>query len=250
LDLAREVQQTLLPKTSKTIKSLDIAGQSIYCDETGGDYYDYIGFPELGQDRIGIAVGDVADHGIASALLMTTVRAMIRSRTIQPGNLGQVINHVNRLLCIDTEQTGNFMTLFYLLLDVHNKDIRWVRAGHDPAILYDTAKDEFFELDGKGIALGVDEKWCFKEYTRSGWNYGQLILIGTDGIWETVNRQGEKFGKDRLRQILRKNSHATAQRILQSVTDEITRFRQDAAQSDDITLVIIKAMPKQIKQSM
>ncbi|MBW1995905.1 MAG: SpoIIE family protein phosphatase, partial [Deltaproteobacteria bacterium] len=225
LNLAREVQQTLLPKKSIAIPRLDIAGESIYCDETGGDYYDYIGFPELGEGRLAVAVGDVADHGIAAALFMTTARALIRSRAVQSDDLGKMITEVNRLLCIDTEQTGNFMTLFYMLFDADRKQIHWVRAGHDPAILYDSAKDEFTELSGKGIALGVDDRWIYQQYSRNGWHYGQMVLIGTDGIWETVNRQGEKFGKDRLREIIRQNSHACSEKILKTIIDAVNDFR-------------------------
>ncbi len=172
---------------------------------------------------------------------MTTARALILSRTAQSGDLSQIVTDVNRLLCMDTAQTGNFMTLFFMRIDTVLNELRWVRAGHDPAILYDTVKDEFIKLDGKGIALGVDDKWLFKEYRRNGWNYGKTLLIGTDGIWETENELGQWFGKDRLREILRRNSHACAEKILKSVTDAIRDFRKEAPQTDDVTLVVIKA---------
>jgi sigma-B regulation protein RsbU (phosphoserine phosphatase) len=241
LNLAKEVQQNLLPDISMTFDGLDIAGQSIYCDETGGDYYDFLYFPELGNKRVGVAVGDVAGHGVASALFMTTARALLRCRAVQTGDLSQIVNDVNRLLCLDTDRSGNFMTLFLMLFDLDQKEIRWVRAGHDPAILYDTATDEFHELNGKGIALGVNEQWAFQEYYRKGWDYGQVVLIGTDGIWETENEQGQWFGKERLREILRKNSHASAEKILRTIIESLYTFRQQATQLDDITLVVIKA---------
>ena len=154
-----------------------------------------------------------------------------------------MVTDVNRLLCLDTDRTGNFMTLFFMLFDSDQKEIRWVRAGHDPAILYDTAGDEFVDLNGKGIALGINEQWSFQEYRRKGWDYGQVVLIGTDGIWETENEQGQWFGKDRLREVLRRNSHACAAKILQTITDELRDFRGRATQSDDVTLVVIKAKP-------
>lgn len=241
LNVAKEVQQNLLPEKSMQFDSLDIAGQSIYCDETGGDYYDFLFFPELGKDQLGIAVGDVSGHGVGAALFMTTARAMIRSRMIQPGTPSSIISDVNRLLCMDTAQSGNFMTLFFLVFDEKRKQIRWVRAGHDPAIFYDATKDEFTELDGNGMALGVDENFSYKDYSRDSWRYGQLILIGTDGIWEMQNNQGEYFGKDRLRQVLRQNNHAPAAKILQAVTESLADFRQRAPQEDDVTLVVIKA---------
>ncbi|UCD30843.1 MAG: SpoIIE family protein phosphatase [Desulfobacterales bacterium] len=247
LNLAMEVQQNLLPKQNLDLEHLDIAGKSIYCDETGGDYYDYILSPEPDSGRVAVAVGDVSGHGIASALFMTTVRALLRSRAMQTGNLSKVISDVNRLLCEDTDETGNFMTLFFMMVDSAEKEIRWVRAGHEPAILYDALRDEFDELGGDGMALGVDGERAFQEYRRNGWGYGQVILVVTDGIWETMNPQGHMFGRHRMRQILRQNSHAPAEKILQAMIRELNEFRQNAAQEDDITLVVIKAKPENKK---
>jgi sigma-B regulation protein RsbU (phosphoserine phosphatase) len=155
-----------------------------------------------------------------------------------------MITDVNRLLCEDTTETGNFMTLFFMVFDTVKRKIYWVRAGHDPAILYDSLKDEFDELSGSGIALGVDDKWSFQEYSLTGWGYGQVMLIGTDGIWETENPQGERFGRERLRRIICQNSHASAEKILQAIIDALTAFRQNARQEDDVTLVVVKAKPE------
>jgi sigma-B regulation protein RsbU (phosphoserine phosphatase) len=240
LGLAMEVQQSLLPREAPRIDGFDIAGQSIYCDETGGDYYDFIEFSELGQGRVGVVVGDVAGHGIAPALLMTTVRALLRSRIIQPGGLAQMITDVNRLLCIDTSESGNFMTLFFMLMDSDNREVQWVRAGHEPAVVYDPSTDFFSELYGDGIALGVDETWSFQENRQELWSDSQIVLIGTDGIWESENPQGEGFGKKRLREIIRKHKHQTSQEIVHAIIEALASHRQTAPQQDDITMVVIK----------
>jgi len=240
LDLAMEVQQNLLPRQPLKIGDLDIAGRSIYCDETGGDYYDFLTFFQDGQKKIGVAVGDVVGHGISAALLMTTVRALLRSRISQPGNLAQMIDDVNRLLCDDTSQSASFMTLFFLAIDTATKKLQWVRAGHDPAIVYDSSMDTFDELRGKGIALGVDENWSFQHNNRSRWTDGQIILIGTDGIWETENAVGKKFGKERVRQIIRQHANRAARDILQAITESLASFRQGASQVDDVTLVVLR----------
>lgn len=242
LGLAMQVQQSLLPKKPPEIEGFDIAGQSIYCDETGGDYYDFLEFTELGNGRIGIAVGDVAGHGIAPALLMTTVRAFLRSRIIQPGTLSQIITDVNRLLCIDTSDTGNFMTLFFMLIDSETREVRWVRAGHEPAIIYDLSRDSFDELYGNGIALGVDDTWSFKEHRQDVWTDNQIVVIGTDGIWESENPQGEGFGKKRMREIIRKNRNQSSEEIVQAITSALATHRQTAPQQDDVTMVVIKKL--------
>jgi len=243
LNLAMEVQQSLLPQRAPQIEGFDIAGQSIYCDETGGDYYDFIEFPELGQGHMGVAVGDVAGHGIAPALLMTTVRAFLRSRVLtQPEDLADAITEVNRLLCIDTAETGNFMTLFFMLIDSGNGKVRWVRAGHEPAMIYDPTTDSFDELLGRGIALGVDETWSFEDQIRELWSDSQIVLIGTDGIWETEDPQGESFGKKRLKEIIRQYKDKSSEEIVQAITDGLAAHRESAPQQDDVTMVVIKKL--------
>lgn len=240
LNLAKEVQQNLLPLQSINFCRLDIAGKSLYCDDTGGDYYDFLQFPELGENRIGVAVGDVAGHGISAALLMTTTRALLRSRIIRPGTLSQIVGDVNRLLGVDTALSGNFMTLFVMVIDCKNKWIQWVRAGHDAAEVYDPVSDSFRELGGDGMALGVDDAWCYQQYQEAGCTGNETIVIGTDGIWETENPLGERFGKERLRQIIRRLSRASSSAMIEAVFSAITDFRQTSVQADDITLVVIK----------
>jgi sigma-B regulation protein RsbU (phosphoserine phosphatase) len=153
-----------------------------------------------------------------------------------------MITDVNRLLCIDTSDTGNFMTLFFMLIDSETHEVRWVRAGHEPAIIYDLSRDLFDELYGSGIALGVDDTWSFKEHRQEVWTDNQIIVIGTDGIWESENPQGERFGKKRLREIIRRHNHQSSQEILQAITDALANHRQAAAQQDDITMVVIKKL--------
>jgi phosphoserine phosphatase RsbU/P len=241
LDLAMEVQQNLLPVTPPELDNMDIAGTCVYCDETGGDYYDFLQFSELGEGRIGLAVGDVAGHGISAALLMATARAMIRTRILQPGDLAQVANDVNRLLCLDTERTGNFMTLFLALLDTNQGDLCWVRAGHAPAILYDLDTDSFEELRGEGFALGFDSAGNLKAYRYDGWSPAKLLFIGTDGIWEAENPRGEQFGMERLRAILRLHCRSSSQLIMEAMLTAVMNFRQERAQEDDVTMVIVKS---------
>jgi sigma-B regulation protein RsbU (phosphoserine phosphatase) len=241
MDLAMEVQQNLLPQKPLQTEKLDITGKSIYCDETGGDYFDFFQFPALGPGKVGIAVGDVVGHGISAALLMTTVRAFLRSQMAQPGDLGRKVADVNRLLCLDTFESCDFMTLFLMVIDASKRELRWVRAGHDPALVYDPSSSSFNELNGRGSVLGINADWTFKEYKYSGWSDGQIIVIGTDGIWETENPGAEKFGKRRLREIIRQNSHGSAEEILHAITDKLAAFRQTAPQLDDVTLVVVKA---------
>jgi sigma-B regulation protein RsbU (phosphoserine phosphatase) len=243
LGLAHQVQQNLLPERTLTFGNLAVAGTSLYCDETGGDYFDFLQFPALGDGRLVIAVGDVVGHGVASALLMATVRALLRSRAAQGGAPGRIVADVNRLLCMDTAAAGNFMTLFFALLDPAAGEIRWVRAGHEPALLYDAGNDTFMDLRGEGMALGVDDTQEYACQTYTVWNDRHLLLFGTDGIWETENSGGERFGKKRLRRLLRAHWERTPEDIVRAVTNAVEAFRRDAVQQDDITLVVVKFRP-------
>lgn len=239
LEVAQEVQQNLLPQEIPVLAGFDISATAIYCDETGGDYFDF--FP-CGKDceYLGVAIGDVSGHGVPAALLMTTARALLRMRSSQPGSIAQVVNSVNRLLTADTYECGRFMTLFYLNLNQKNRRLHWVRAGHEPGIFYDPATDSFEELLGSGIALGVDAEWQYEENERKGLISGQIVFLGTDGIWETRRADGEMFGKQRLYDIIRHNAKNSAKSIEKAVLEKLGDFRGEFDQEDDITMVVIK----------
>lgn len=243
LTLAMEVQQRLLPAQPPQIEGLDVAGRSIYCDQTGGDYYDFLELTEMGPNRLGVAVGDVTGHGIAAALLMATGRALLRSRADRPGSMALMMCHINRQLSADTGHS-RFMTLCYLVIDAQGRTLRWVCAGHDPPITYDLRSGGFGELAGGGIPLGIDEDWRYAEYEAEASPDGQVILIGTDGIWEARNPAGEMFGKEPLYRIIRENAQRTAEQISQAVTETLAAFRETRSQEDDVTLVVIKVEPQ------
>jgi sigma-B regulation protein RsbU (phosphoserine phosphatase) len=240
LELAKEVQQNFLPKADPKIDGLDIAGQSIYCERTGGDYYDYFDLSEHHPGKIGIAVGDVSGHGISSALLMASARSSLRQRALLSGNIAQIISDVNRQLAKDVEESGRFMTLFCSEIDTLARRIRWVRAGHEPAIFYDPAANTFEELKGPGMALGVDETWRYEEKQKAGLTRGQIIVFGTDGIWEAHNASGKIFGKAALFEIIRQYAAKSAKEMVFAIIDSLNRFRQDVVPEDDVTLVVVK----------
>ncbi len=243
LALAMEVQRSLLPSRVPQIEGLDIAGKSIYCDETGGDYYDFIDTGMPGQGKIGLVLGDVSGHGISSALLMATARAFIRQRACMAGRISEVVDDVNHLLTQDVENSSSFMTLFYLSVDMPARRLRWVRAGHDPAIYYDPADDSFDYLVGDGIPLGVVADWAFEENQRDDLRPGQIIVIGTDGIWESRNADGTMFGKTPVLNLIRQNRDATAQQIRDAIIEGLDRFRRGVDLEDDVTLLVIKIEP-------
>jgi len=247
LELAEEVQQNLLPKEIPAIKGLDIAAKSIYCNKTGGDYYDFLNVAQNSAEKFNVVIGDVSGHGIAAGLLMTTARALIRSRSAQPGTLSQIVTEVNRHLTLDVYETSRFMTLFYLMVDPLNHLLKWVRAGHDAALLYNPASNNFEELYGSGMALGLDETHLYEENEKSDLAKGQIIFLGTDGIWETFNSEGDLFGKEPIKEIIRHKAAASANEIMNEILAALEYFRQGQEPEDDVTLVVVKitddAMP-------
>lgn len=238
MGVAREVQQNLLPQSSYRLEGLDISGASLYCQETGGDYYDILP-DKKEQCRVNVVLGDVVGHGIGAALLMASIRAFIRCRTALPGSPAEVIGDVNELLCRDTERSGNFVTLFYLVINRDEHNVQWVRCGHDPAIVYNLVNNTFSELRGEGLVLGFDSEWEFKESTLNLPDES-IILLGSDGVWETENEHGEQFGKERLKDLIAKKHHQSSEEITTAITDDVTRFRGNKPQDDDVTLVVIK----------
>jgi serine phosphatase RsbU (regulator of sigma subunit) len=239
LNVAQEVQQSLLPQQPPKEKCFDIAGSSLYCDETGGDYYDYIELPCLGSGTYAIVVGDVSGHGISSALLMAGVRAYLRGRVTRAGSVAEMISDVNRLVSADTIETHQFMTLFFLVVEAQTGSITWVRAGHDPALLYSPDEDHFEKLEGQGLPLGVEESWQYGDYTQT-LRAGQILVLTTDGVLEAHNEKGEMFGRDRLKEIIRRYAGLGAEGIRLAIIDAVTAFRGEAHQEDDITLVVLK----------
>ena len=239
LVLAEEIQRHLLPQSPPVMAGVELAGMSHPCRQTGGDYFDYL--PAAGQpEALDLVVGDVSGHGVAAALLMATARSLVRSRAARPGHPGEILGDVNRLLAADVERSGSFMTAFYLRLDLGNRRLDWSRAGHDAALLYEPLGRTFTELSGPGRALGVDPEGQWLTRSRVLPGGPALILIGTDGIWETRNPRGELFGRQRLHDLVARHAEAPAADLVAALTAALEGFRQGTEPEDDVTLMVAR----------
>ena len=132
--------------------------------------------------------------------------------------------------------------MFFLEIDASSQTLRWVRAGHEPAILFDPNTGKFEELSGKGMALGVVEDYRFQAYERHGWVPGSILIVGTDGIHESRNQEDTMFGQARSREIIRNHSAASAEAIQKAVIHALQDFKGEISQEDDVTLVVIKLL--------
>lgn len=166
LAVAREIQQRLIPQAPPPLAGFDIGAQSFFCDETGGDYYDFI---ELAGERLGVAVGDVSGHGIGAALLMTAARGVLRSYAGMEGSdPGTLFGALNRHLVRDVGDQ-EFMTLFYAEIDAARRSLRWSSAGHGPVFHYQRRTGEIKELPATGIPLGIVAEGSWEPAGRSPW---------------------------------------------------------------------------------
>ncbi|MYL84014.1 SpoIIE family protein phosphatase [Desulfovibrio aerotolerans] len=245
--LAKEVQQNLLPKAPPHLPGIDLAGATIFCDETGGDYFDYLSFAPAPDDGCDIIVGDATGHGIAAALFMATGRALLRGGQGVGCGPAALLTLANALLWQDTADSGRFITLYFLRLErgglADNGRLLWSRAGHDPAMIYDPATDRFEELLGPGLPLGVLPDYVYEEQSCPGLTPGQVLLLGTDGIWEARNPADEMYGKDRFREVVRAHATLPAEAIVAAVHADVAAFQANSPRDDDITLVVLKALP-------
>lgn len=238
LDQAQAVQQSLLPGKIPLRPGVDMAATAIYSGQTGGDYYDFL---ELAGDNLAVVVADVSGHGVDSALLMASARGFLRQAALCLSDTSRIVTTLNRHLSRDVAGSSHFITMFMLVLDPVNRRLEWVRAGHDPALVYDPVTDEFSELMGRGLPLAVDQESSYLAQRLGEWPQGKVLMLGTDGLWESFNTDGsEMYGKDRLREVIRRNADKSAQEILDAITTNWREFLDGGAQEDDVTLVVIR----------
>lgn len=244
LSLAREVQQKLLPTSAPQLPGFEFAGRCVYSEDVGGDYYDFVRFGNGSQvQSVGIIVGDVAGHGFVAALTMTSVRALLRSHAGDGRDMCSAMDAVNRYLAADSTG-GRFVTLLYLVIDPDERHMRWVSAGHGPNLIYNAENEQFEELAVSDIPLGVRANWSYQQCVRTDWPAPGLLIMGTDGIWETCNREGQAFGLDGLKTVVRAVAHLSAEQICNEIVETLRRFSDGVPQRDDITLVIVKLLPQ------
>jgi serine phosphatase RsbU (regulator of sigma subunit) len=239
LALAQEVQQNLLPSGTPNIKGLDIAGHATYCDETGGDYYDFLKIAGQPDTTATVVVGDVVGHGVAAAMLMATARGILLSRCRTPGSLAELLAHLNNQLVDDTGG-DRFMTMLLMAVDAERNEMCWASAGHEAPLVYDPVEDRFHNLNGSNMSLGLKKKTEYEERIFSDVKVGQIYMASTDGLWEAFNNSGEMFGKDRVRDLIRRCADLSAAEICERMNAELSTFLGDATPDDDLTFVIVK----------
>lgn len=242
---AAEVQVRLLPRRQPDVEGYEIHGGTKYCSEAGGDYFDYLEMRSSAtggderSDQLGIIVADVSGHGLGSALLMTAIRAVLRSAILDRGSdLVDAVSSVNRQMLHD-EGGGAFVTMFAGVLDRTEHTLAWLSAGHDPVLVYRRATDSTEMLQATGVPLGVIDDDAVAG-TTIRLDPGDIIVIGTDGVSQARDSEGMFYGFDRMTALIRKLADASADEIWRRLFDDVSRFEDAPSNDDDMTAVVIK----------
>jgi sigma-B regulation protein RsbU (phosphoserine phosphatase) len=232
--MAAEVQQRMLPRQAPQIAGLDIARVYVPTHELGGDFYDFIPLPD---DNLGLVVADVSGKGVPASLIMASVRASLRAQVDFLYYLYEVMSRVNRMLHRDVE-VGEFVTLFYGVLDVPNRRLTYCNAGHPPPFVL--RGDRIIELKSDNMVLGINPDEQF-EQSILHLESGDVILLYTDGLPDAMNFRGERFGAERIKEALRTIS-GDADTIAQNILWHMRRFAGLTERTDDITMVVARVL--------
>lgn len=237
LNIARQIQQDLMPKEAPLVDGYEIDGINITCDETGGDYFDY--FSANPAKFLHIAVGDVSGHGIGSALVMAAARAHIRASINNIPDMTQAISVINNVLSMDFEKNNQFMTLFIVRIDLIKNTFHYISAGHEIGLIYQPENETFLEFHSTGVPLGLMQDEVFEE-KMCQLHKGEIILLYTDGIKEAMNAKQELYGLDRLRKILRDNIKLSSTDLKKKIIEDVENYCGGVPRQDDWTVVIVK----------
>lgn len=237
LEIARTIQMNLLPHSYPAVKNFEIAATSLPAKKVGGDYYDFI---ELPDGQLGIAVGDVSGKGIPAAILIATVRALLKSEATRPrASLTSIISKVNNIICHDI--TGDmFITLVFVVLNPQARSLEYTNAGHCHPLLFDPhGKITSLNVGGSFLGLISDA-----EYRKDSLKFpaGSILVLYTDGVTDTMDEAGNLFGLEQLKKIILENRNKSAILIRDAVMRELDKFRGKAEVFDDLILVVIKSL--------
>jgi len=242
LQIAAEIQQSFLPEALPEIRGFDIAARSVMAKEVGGDFFDVIPFEVIPLDmgKFGILIADVSGKGVPAALFMALSRIVVRVNALWHRDPAKAIGFANDIITQDSK-AGMFVTLFYGSLSEKDRTLTYVNAGHNPPLLYRWRTKTFEELMPTGIFLGGLEHQVYSSRTVEI-GAGDIVILYTDGITESINGKEEMFGEDRLRSIIREHNGLSAIGILEKMLEEVNSFAVGQPQFDDITLMVIRGV--------
>ena len=232
VQMAAQVQQRMIPQKPPSMQGVDLAAVYVPCYELGGDFYDFIPLP---YDNVGLVVADVSGKGVPASLTMAAVRAALRAQVDNVYYLYEVVRRIN--LMVNRDNTiGEFVTLFYGVLDTRNRRFTYCNAGHPPGLIL--RDGQIIELGSDNMVLGINPD---EQYTQSlvDLRVGDALLLHTDGLSDAMNFQRQTFGRQRVIDAFRQGG-ASAEDIAQNILWSMRRFAGLTPRTDDVTMIVVK----------
>lgn len=232
--LAAETQINLLPKSIPKVADYQIAGKSIPAKDVGGDYYDFI---QIDDNNFAFCLGDVSGKGMSAAMLMSNLQATLRAQILSGVNSKETITRTNPVLFQNTDST-KFVTLFLGIVNIKSNEINYCNAGHNNPYYLDK-NNQIKELDVGGLILGFQPDSLYLE-GKIPFHPDEMIVLYSDGITEAMNDQNEEFGEERLIKLITQYKNEDIYKLIDRIIVAVNAFSEGVAQSDDITVMIIK----------
>jgi serine phosphatase RsbU (regulator of sigma subunit) len=236
LDVARSIQQSLLPHSMPQVSGWDIAAWNQPADQTGGDYYDWQPLP---NGKFVTALADVTGHGIGPALLASVCRAYARSNFRNQDSFLKAMEEINTAVAADVRE-GRFITFVAAIFGADSPTVELLSAGHAPLFLYTLKNDRFDFMEAHGLPLGISDAFLSDPPHSLEMASGDLLLLATDGFFEWENALEEQFGHERLAQTIRAAREKSAAEIISDLHQEVLRFAAGTKQMDDLTAIVLK----------
>jgi serine phosphatase RsbU (regulator of sigma subunit) len=239
LEIAHQVQMRLLPDEIPIVKGYAIAALCEPAKEVGGDYYDFI---KIGEDKIGLVIGDVTGKGLPAAIYMTLVKGIFQSYAENNSSPADVLKKINRLV-YQIIQNGVFVTMLYGILDIKNNKFTFSRAGHELPLIYKASEKKAYSDKTVGMALGFEKGDVFSssiEEITINLDKGDTVLLYTDGVTEANNKFNEEYGKERIQDFVEENGSQNSARLLELFHEDVKNFCLGTEQFDDMTIVVIQ----------
>jgi serine phosphatase RsbU (regulator of sigma subunit) len=239
LEVARSIQQSLLPTSMPVVEGFEIAAWNQPADQTGGDYFDW---QPLSDGKVLVALADVTGHGIGPALLAAVCRAYARANFNADNGLFPAMGKVNAALAADLKE-GRFVTFVAAVCTPGNPRVELLSAGHGPLFLYLLKHDCFEKMDAQGLPLGISASFDSDPPLCLDLDHGDMLVLATDGFFEWANAQGEQFGSARMQEKIRASREKPPSEIISNVYRAVVEFSGGTEQKDDLTAIIIKRTP-------
>lgn len=234
-ELAHRIQKDLMPPGAPYLEGFDVAGLSIPAAATGGDYYDFL---PVGDDLLSITIGECSGQGLGPAMMMASLRAYLRVLAQSSIDLSTIVSQANTYITEDVGDEEFLVTLMLVQIDQLTKTMRYCSAGHQGHLL--KRDGEFEVLHSTGMPMGLQPETVIPEAEEVRLRTGDSVLLTTDGLQKMISPSGEKFGTDRMLDIVRKNRDLPARMIVEYLRNACSEFAGPTAQSDDITIVLVK----------